>query len=153
MGATIANGSLLSTGRMNLVAIDMEAGTLCTSITFYSLTTALSGGTAQWFALYDSARALLRQTVDDTNVAWGATAAKTLALTSTFRTTYTGLHYLGIMVAASTVPSLSCIATGAIIPSIAPIMGGTSDTGLTTTAPANAAAITYQSAQPYAHVN
>jgi hypothetical protein len=80
--------------------------------------------------------------VNDTTTAWAANARKTLALTSTFTTTYSGLYYLGIMVAATTVPTIkgNTAKTGGQLGAGAPSLGGTSTTGLTTALPATAAA-------------
>ncbi|HNU15382.1 MAG TPA: hypothetical protein PKI55_13085, partial [Chitinophagaceae bacterium] len=69
--------------------------------------------------------------------AWAANTRKTLNLTSTFTTTYTGLYYLGIMVTATTVPTMKgyTARTGGQLNAAAPSMGGTSNTGLTTALP------------------
>lgn len=144
--------SLLLSQRLQLVAIALPSGLTITSITFVAVG-ATTNPTNQWFALYDSSRNLLRQTVDDTTTAWGGSAAKTLALTSTFPTTYAGLHYLGIMVKADTPPTLSGCGASAVTMGLVPIITGTSTTGLTTTAPNPAAAITAQGGMPYAYVS
>ena len=148
-----ANGSALSTGRMSMVSIWLPAGVTVSSITFVAATTALSGGSNQWFALYNADRVLLRQTVDDTSTAWSSLSKKTLALTSTFTTTYSGCYYLAINVTATTVPSLVVSATHGTLGNIPPIINGTSDTGLTDTAPATAAALTVTTNHPYAYVS
>lgn len=142
-------------GRLWLHAIYLPAATLITSITYVSATTGATLPTNQWFALYDSSRNLLAQTVDDTTTAWAAGTPKTLAFASPFTTTYSGIYYLGIMVAATTVPSLYAIssAAGTAVLALPPIATGTSTTGLTTTAPNPAAAITVSTAIPYAYVS
>lgn len=139
-------------GRLFMTAIHLQAGMTVSSITYTSVTTAAVAPTAQWFALYNSSRVLLRQTADDTSTAWGATTVKTLSLTTPFTTTYTGLHYVAINVTAGTVPSLlgaSVTSTGL---GIAPVLSGASTTGLTDTAPATADAITAAGLIPYAYV-
>lgn len=147
----------LSSGRVTLVAIELPSGLVVTSITFASGTTAANGPTIQWFSLHDSSRNLLRQTVDHGSNSWNGNTLKTLALTSTFTTTYSGLHYLGIMVTATTaVPTLASNAnTGAVAPILGldPILAGTADTGLTTSAPNPAAALTAINGIPYAYVS
>lgn len=145
----------LVSGRLHLVAIDLPKGLLITSITFVSSTTALVTGTNQWFGLFDSSRVPLRLTADDTSTAWAATTAKTLTLSSTFTTTYAGLHYIGIMVAAATVPTLSGTAGHAHVSALAPILSGASSTGLTTPAscPNPAGAITAGANIPWAYVS
>ncbi len=136
------NTAVLSTGRLSLQAIYLPAGTVVSSISFWSATTAAGTPTNQLFGLYDSSLNLLRSSSNDTTTAWAANSKKTLALTSTFTTTYSGLYYLGIMVTATTVPTLkgNTAKTGGQLNAAAPSMGGTSTTGLTTALPATAAA-------------
>lgn len=136
------NTAALSTGRLSLRAIYLPASTLITSISFWSATTAAGSPTNQLFGLYDNSRNLLRSSVNDTTTAWAANSRKTLSLTSTFTTTYSGLYYLGIMVTATTVPTLkgNTAKTDGSLNAAAPSMGGTSTTGLTTALPATALA-------------
>lgn len=136
------NTALLSSGRLSLQAIWLPANVTITSISFWSATTAGATLTNQLFGLFDSSYNLLRSSVNDTSTAWAANSRKTLALTSTFTTTYSGIHYLGIMVAATTVPTIkgNTAKTGGQLNASAPTMGGTSTTGLTTALPATAAA-------------
>jgi len=147
------NGTVLASGTMTLTAINLKVGMTISSISYYSATTALSGGTNQWFALYSSSRALLAQTVDDTSTAWGSNSVKTLALTSGYTVVTPGLHYVGINVTASTPPTLRHLVPYVNINGLAPILSGASTTGLTTTAPASAAAITASSTLPWAYVS
>lgn len=149
------NTSLLSTGRLSLEAIAIRAGEVLSSISFWSATTAAGTPTNQIFGLYDRNLALLRATNNDTTTAWAANTRKTLNLTSTFTTTYTGLYYLGIMVTATTVPTMKgyTAVTGAQLRGAAPILGGTSTTGLTTSLPNPAAAITVQTTSVWGCVN
>lgn len=148
-----SDASAPTSGRLQMVAIELPSAAVITSITFVSGATAAVLPTNQWFALYDSSRNLLRQTTDDTTTAWAANALKTLNLTSTYTITATGLYYLGIMVAATTTPSLSGANTNAVITGIAPIICGTSTTGLTDTAPNPAAALTGLAFCYYAYVS
>lgn len=136
------NTSLLSTGRLSLQAIYIPSGTVVSSISFWSATTAAGTPTNQLFGLYDSSLNLLRSSTNDTTTAWAANSRKTLALTSTFTTTYSGIYYLGIMVTATTVPTIkgNTAKTNGALNAAAPSMGGTSTTGLTTALPATAAA-------------
>jgi hypothetical protein len=136
------NTSLLSTGRLSLQAIYLPAGVTISSISFWSATTAAGTPTNQLFGLYDSSLNLLRSSTNDTTTAWAANSRKTLSLTSTFTTTYSGIHYLGLMVTATTVPTIkgNTAKVGGQLQAGAPSMGGTSTTGLTTALPATAAA-------------
>lgn len=136
------NTAVLSSGRLSLQAIWLPANTTISSISFWSATTAAGTPTNQLFGLFDSSYNLLRSSTNDTTTAWAANSRKTLSLTSTFTTTYSGIHYLGIMVAATTVPTLkgNTAKVGGQLGAGAPTMGGTSTTGLTTALPATAAA-------------
>jgi hypothetical protein len=136
------NTAVLSSGRLSLQAIWLPAGTVISSISFWSATTAGATLTNQLFGLYDINLNLLRSSANDTSTAWAANSRKTLSLTSAFTTTYSGLYYLGIMVAATTVPTLkgNTAKTGGQLGAGAPSMGGTSNTGLTTSLPATATA-------------
>lgn len=134
---------VLATGRLSLQAIYLPAGTTINSISIWSASTAAGTPTNQIFGLYDINLNLLRSSVNDTTTAWAANSRKTLALTSAFTTTYSGLHYLGIMVTATTVPTLKGNTTknGGQLNAALPTMGGSSTSGLTTALPATATAI------------
>lgn len=114
LGTTIDRGVLvegnfaaLSTGRLTIVRICFPKGLPITNISFWSATTALSVGVNQWFSVFDLSLNKLAVTADDTNTAWAANTKKTLTVASgPFVTTYAGLHYLGVMVKATTVPTL-----------------------------------------------
>jgi hypothetical protein len=153
-GATIANGATLTSGQLYMIAINLNVGVTVSSITFLSSTTAAVNPTNQWFALYSSDLALLAQTADDTNTAWGASAAKTLAIASPYTTTKSGLHYVGIMVKADTVPTLAAAIALAVSNAVAPVSAGNSSSaGLTDAAPATAGAITGATRYPYAYLS
>lgn len=134
------NTSLLSSGRLSLQAIWLPAGVTINSISFWSATTAAGTPTNQLFGLYDNNLNLLRSSNNDTTTAWAANSKKTLSLTSSFTTTYSGIHYLGLMVTATTVPTIkgNTAKTNGALNAAAPSMGGTSNTGLTTALPATA---------------
>ena len=153
VGNTPSSQALLSTGRLGMNAIILDAGITVRSATFVSGTTALSGGTNQWFALYDRNLALLGQTADDTNTAWGADSAKTLTFATPITTTYSGLYYLAINVTASTVPTLFGINASTVTNAFSPMIGATSTTSLTGTAPDPAGALSVNSRVAYAYVS
>lgn len=100
-------------GALYLVPIWLPKGLVVSNITFVSGGTAGASLTNQWFTLHNSSRVAVARTADATTAAWAANTAKTLSIAQTtagaatsFTTTYTGLHYLGVMVAATTVPNL-----------------------------------------------
>lgn len=151
-GASLAIGA---TGVLFLSAIYLPVGTTVTNITYVSAGTGAGTPTNQWFALYSSARAKLEVTADDTTTAWASNTAKTLALASPYTTTSSGLYYVGICVVAATVPTVNGKTVGtAGVHAIAPILSGTSSTGLTdpASAPATAGAITATTGLPYVYL-
>jgi hypothetical protein len=147
----------LTSGQQSFVLAWLPAGTI-NSITFCAGTTALASGTNQWFSIYDLNRNKLAVTVDDTTTAWNGSVTKTLAISGGYTITTEGYYYIGIMVAATTVPMLLGVSTTAtILNTLAPVIGGrdATNTGLTTpaTAPATAAALTVSSGAMYAYVS
>lgn len=151
---TLTGTGILSTGRLTLALIYLEAGTVVNSITFISGGTALATGTHQWFALYDLARNKLAVTSDDTSTAWAANTVKTLSLSAAYTVPTTGLYYLGVMVAATTVPNIICATPSAMSAAQPPILCGSADSGLTdpASAPAAAAGLSGLGAHPFAWV-
>lgn len=150
----------LSTGRLSFCLIYLPAGTI-NSITVMSGGTAMVTPSNQWFALYSTARAKLAVTNDDTTTAWSTNTTKTLSISGGYTVAVEGLYYLGVMVAASTVPTLAGFVSGngnAAIATLPPIVAGhdATNTGLTTpaTAPTTAAALTANAqASFYAYVS
>lgn len=153
LGTSSAATLGLTSGRIQAVGIELFAGDLLTSMSFKAGGTALVTGTNQWFALYDLSRNLLRQTVDDGATAWAGSVVKTLALTSTYLVTVSGLYYAAINVTATTPPSLDGVSAGAPFSGIVPIVAGSGDTGLTGTAPNPMAALTSTAGQPWCYVS
>lgn len=129
----VAGGTAVSlaSGTLQLQAIFLPKNVTVTSISFRS-TGAASTPTHWWFSLLNSSRVWLRNTGDQTTTAWGATTTKTVNLSSTFTTTYEGLHYLGIMMTGTTPTTLPAVTSTTNIAGVAPILGGTSSTSMTT---------------------
>lgn len=125
-GATTGGAS----GVVHLHGIYLPKGVTITTISFVSGATAAGTPTNQWFALCDSGRNVLRVTANDTTTAWGSSTVKSLNLTSTFTTTYSGLHYLACCVTATTVPSFRGVNAGTFT-GVA-VQSFTSTTGQTT---------------------
>lgn len=147
---TEANLSALTSGRLSLQAIWLTAGEVIKWISFHSASTAANAPTNQLFGLYDINRNLLATTANDTSAAWSANSIKTLKLASSYTVPTTGLYYIGIMVTATTaVPTLKGLTslTDTQLHGASPILGGTSSTGLTTSLPNPAAAITVATSQ------
>ena len=139
---TNTNVAVLTSGTLHLTAITLYANTTVTSISYRSVTTAAVTPTNWWFALYDKNRNLLGSTANQTSTAWAANTLKTLALSSAYNVTTTDQYYVGIMMTAATVVSLAGIVSSADWNGLTPILTGNSSTGLSTTPPNPAAALT-----------
>lgn len=142
-------------GTLFLQAIYLKAGTLVSNITVWSATTAAATTTNLFFALYDGSRNLLAQSANQGAYTWAANTVKTLAMTSAFRIQTSGVYYIGVMQAATTIATLKggTAKTGGQLAASAPILNGNSTTGLTTSLPNPAAAITGGTASIYAAVS
>lgn len=152
---TLSTTTTLTSGRIHLVGgIVIPAGQKITAISFLSGSQALVTGTAQWFGLYSTARAELALTADDTSTAWAANVKKTLTLASPYTPTTETPVYVGIMVAASTPPTLQSASGHAGGNTIPPILSGYGDGSLTTPAsgPDTVTALTAVATTPYAYV-
>lgn len=101
-----SNTSVLVSGRMSIVGIVLTKSQPITSVGFYSATTAAGTPTNQWFCILNSAMQIVAVTINDTSTAWAANTAKILALTGTYVVPFTGVYHLGIMVSATTVPTI-----------------------------------------------
>lgn len=161
----LANTAILSTGVLRMDAIGLQAGDVVTSIGFVSGTTAYTRGTDAgtshiWAALYDSSLALIAQSTDDTAGTWAANSTKlfTLASPAPYTVVTSGLFYVALMVEIGTggSPALPSMMAFTITSNAAhmatPKVSGTSDTGLTTTAPNPATALTNVSNRLWAYV-
>lgn len=154
MGATLANLSVLSSGRLSLVGIPLTAGQVVSTISFLSATTAADTPLNQHFSLWSSAREQLAVTADDTTTAWAASTEKTLTLAAPYTVPASGLYYAGIVVVATAVVTLAGHSTLTAPNALAPILNGPSNSGLTDPAslPATANAISGTSTMPWVSV-
>jgi hypothetical protein len=144
-----------ASGTLWLQAIYLTAGQLVSNISISSATTAAGTPTNGFVALFDGSRNLLAQSANQTTTAWAANTLKTLAMTTPYRVTVSGLYYIGVMFTATTIQT--CKGNTARVASqlagTAPIVAGNSTTGLTTTLPNPAAAITVSTASLWAAVS
>lgn len=140
-GAVFTLTNTITRGRENFCPILLPAGLVCTHITFVSGTTALGTPTNWWFGLYNSSFGMLALTADQTTTAWATFTSKTLAIATTaagasssFTTTYTGIYYLSLMVAAASGPTLFGSTLDSTIGAAAPTLyaGTNATSGLTT---------------------
>lgn len=148
-----ANAAALTSGTMLLNAIYLKAGTVVTNISFFSATTAAGTPTNQFFALYSIRLSLLARSTDATTAAWAANTLKTLAMASAYTVQVSGWYYVGIMVAATTVPTLKGLsASSSILAGFNVVLSGNSTTGLTTVLPDPCAALTANSLRIWAAI-
>lgn len=150
-----ANQAVLSTGRLQMVAITLPAWRKVTTFTFLSGTTAGATLTNQWVALYDAVtRVLIGTSADKTTEAWAANTPKTFTLSTPYTPTADVQLYVALNVTATTVPSLIALDLGnTVLPALPPILNGTSSAGQTTPALATtpAAALTTSQFKPYCY--
>lgn len=102
-----ANIAPLSTGVVSLFAIVLPKNFVVTNVTIISGTTPAGTPTHYWVSLCNNSFVSLRSSADQTTTAWGASTTKTIALATPFTTTYEGVHYIALMVTATTPPSLN----------------------------------------------
>lgn len=161
-GNSATSQSALSTERLSMVAIWLPAGTPIGHLSFVSGSTPASEPKNWWFALFNEAREMLAITADQTTAAWAGSTLKELAISetakgleTTFTTTYSGIYYMGVVMKATVVPTLEGVSPGGTaIGGLAPIICGTSSTGLSVpkTFPYTAGTINFANAMLYAYV-
>lgn len=141
----------LASGVLTSVRVKLFAGDVITNISVRSGATAAGTPTNYWFALYSNTGtpALLAQTADQTSTAWAANTTKTLALSSAQTIGTTGYYWVGVMVAATTPPTLLGSVAAPPIVTGEVNLSQSSGSGLTTTAPATIATPTVKTFAPY----
>jgi len=124
------------------VPLYFAQGETITSLSWFSGSTALGTPANTWAALYSPANVLLGQSTDQPAITWGANAVKTFTLATPVIAPASGFYRAALMVKATTMPthvgvnlvhannSTAFMATGDLI------LSATSDTAMTTTAPA-----------------
>lgn len=133
-----SNQSLLASQRQSFIGIWLDKGTPVTNIGFVSGTTPAGTPTNQWFSLYSAAGVKLRVTSDDLTTAWAANTAKVLACSSPYTVPESAMYYLGIMVKATTVPTVQGKLVSSIIAAMPPMFLAHDTTNVTLTNPASA---------------
>lgn len=131
--------STLVSGVLNLVPIWLPKGFVVGNLVWGTTGTAGATMTHQWMGLYSSSLVQLAVTSDKTSTAIAANTKFTWAIatiasgaSATFTTTYAGIHFVGLMVTATTMPSAAS-AFGGINPFMADVPAfGPSDTAQTT---------------------
>lgn len=143
---------------MYVTAIYLPGGSTVTGITFCSGSTAESGGSHLWFALYKPGSvqtfngtllSLMAQTADSTGAAdFAANTALRLTLTTAQRIPTSGIYYLGVCVTGTPMTLINIVgaANGGVngmgnIAGMTPILAATADTSLGASAPATTVAL------------
>jgi hypothetical protein len=106
-----------TTGDLFIWAVELGAGQSVGHVGFVTGTTAGATLNHSWTALLDSAYTVLAASADATSTAIGASAWFSYAMAAAYTTTYTGLHYLGVMISnnSGTQPTLCGSAAGPLI--------------------------------------
>jgi hypothetical protein len=127
----------MSTGVLSIAAIRLVTGQSVQGCGFVTSTQAGVTMTHWWTCLLDSGYICRAASADQTSGAIAASTWFSQAFGTAYTAGYTGIYFLGIMVAASTIPTLcgstaplAAMVTGTGAP--APLLGGVSTTGLTT---------------------
>ena len=151
------NSTIGASGTLFMQAIYLKAGQLVSNISISSATTAAATPTSNGllFGLYDGSRNLLAQCAAQGAWTWAANTIKTLAMSTPYRVPTSGLYYIGLLQVATTIATIKggTARTGGQLAGLAPILHGTSNTGLTTSLPNPANAITVGTASMYAAVS
>lgn len=144
-----AGVTLPTTGKLCVVKITLEAGDPVTNISFVAGTTAAVSPTSWWVALYTGRGVLLAQSADQVAGAIAASSIKTIALATAQKIKESGDYYLGLCIAAGTMPT---VLGTPIVPAIATGEGTVAyetTATYTTTAPATLPALTARVDTPY----
>lgn len=125
----------LTSGTLTVCSIALPQYMTLSAIAMSTKGTGKTGGTHGWYVLLDQNRVVRMVTADQTDAAtvWGTTNTLYSLSTNSYTTTYTGLYYLGIMVAASSPPNIvTCGGGTGGVANASPVLAGTSSTGQTT---------------------
>ena len=141
---TETNTAALASGTLFMQAIYLRAGDLVSNLTWWSATTAANTPTNQLSGLYDTSLNQLAVSANGTTGAWAANTAKTFAMGTPYRVPSSRVYYAALMVTATAVPTIKGMPalTGGQLQAQSPALHATSSTGLTTSLPNPAGALT-----------
>ena len=152
--------TILVTQTLYVTTIWLPAGEKITSI--YYANGAATVTPAHWLVgLFNSSRVLLASSTDDTSTVWAIDTIRSTNLTTAYETTYTGWHYCGVAVDASTLPTVANRPTvckslalgGTAGDSLRGVpLGGLAQASITTTLPATFTAPTAVGIVPWCSV-
>jgi hypothetical protein len=148
-----STGPLVSQ-QLQMCFVPLLAGTTYTSASVRAGGTAMAGGTFQSAGLYDLALARQVASTVLTDATWTASTFKTFTFTAPFTPTVSGFYYLGLVVQATTMPTLSTASGVQGAMAIAPILHGTSTASIASgVLPSTAGAITATQSPFYAYLS
>jgi hypothetical protein len=154
--ATSAALPIGASGVLRLWALleTLEAGQAYSSITFIAGSTGAGTPLNQWACLCDQSRNVLVKSADTTN-AWAANAPKTFTFSAPYTPAVDTAVYYGLMVRATTQPTVCAINGNVSGASRSPVLVGDSTTGLTNPASlgATAAALTATTGVQWAYLS
>lgn len=128
----MANTNVLSSGRAHMWLQPFRAGDVLSSCLFFSGATPAGTPLNQWAFVADTSRVVLAVSGDLTTTAWAATSFQQFVFGTPYTFPTDGGYYFGLVVRATTPPTLSGITGNVVANAFAPIPMGFSTTGLTT---------------------
>jgi hypothetical protein len=135
--ASATTALTMSTGVLSIAAIRLVAGQTVQGCGFVTSTQAGATMTHWWVTLLDSQYICRAASADQTSGAIAASTWQSIPFAANYTAPLTGIYFLGVMVTASTIPTicgsaapLAAMVTGTGAP--APLLGGVSSTGQTT---------------------
>ena len=148
------NTTVAASGTLNMQLIYLRAGQLVSNITLSTAVTGAGTPTHYLAGLFDGSLNQLATSADQTTTAWAATTLKIFAMVTPYRVPTSGVYYIGYFMVATTVPTLkgNTARQATQLAGAAPILGGSSTTGLVAALPNPAAAITVQTSSFWAAV-
>jgi len=140
-----------TSGTLVMSAVSLPVNQTISNFNFMPGTTGDAGPTNQWMGLYDAQRNLLAISADGTSTVITASTVVTYPVATvaagaatSYITPYSGLYYIGLLIATTNAPTFTALTTFATVNSLVPILGGTSTASLTapSTFPTQAGTIT-----------
>jgi hypothetical protein len=129
-----------TSGVLYLTALWLPAGLVVSSLNFLTGSTGCAAPTNWWHGLYDNNRNQLAVSADQLTAVITASVIASLAVAqvaagaaASFTATYSGIHYLGKMVKAASMPTAFTGVSSLTLGQLPPILTGASD--VTQTAP------------------
>lgn len=146
----VANTSAITSQTLLLTHLPLYPGDKVSNLSWYASSTGLSGASNQWAALFDPSRNQIAISADGTSGTWSASTEKTFAMTTAYTASLPAIHYAGLLINATGVPTLVASSNG-VVDTQTPALHGNSTASLTTpsSCPTTAGSITASNNTPY----